>query len=189
MSKARGEPRAPPPTQVEASGGRSGLSILGRNYGEKPQVMVASIFRPGPCAEGWLGGARGRLGGTAFARFVLGGNDPAVRAHGKKAVPAGGAPIRGKMQQAEQPGEGSAPVVPRNPLQIHVPAERTMREAHIPNSYGPGVEARVTVPASPRTKQRKPNQVVLDALPAGTTWAVALAGGTNHFSSPQGGDS
>ena len=141
------------------------------------------------CPEGLPAGACGRLRFGLSPQIAFDGNDAAVHANRKEAVPAGGAPVGGNMEQTKQPCEWPAAVFPRDPLQVHVAAEPAVRIANITNRDGPGIKARIAATASPWPKQRDTNHVVFHAPPTGSPGAIAMAGRTQHRLSPLEGAS
>ncbi len=134
-------------------------------------------------------GACGRLRFGISRQIAFDGNDAAVHANRKEAVPARGAPVSGKMEQTKQPCEWPAAVFPRDPLQVHVAAEPAMRIANVGNRNGPRIKALVAATASPGPKHGNANHVVFHTVPAGSPRAIAMAGWTQHRSSPWEGAS
>jgi hypothetical protein len=111
-------------------------------------------------------------------------HDTVENPNGKKSIPAWRAAIRGKPEQAEQPGHGARSVLAGNALQVHIAAHAAMHVANVAYRSRPGIKTQIAAAAPPRAQERYPNQVVQHAAPAGAARTVAMAGWTNQSRSP-----
>jgi hypothetical protein len=119
-----------------------------------------------------------------WLRGLLSGNDAAINAKGEKAVAARRAAIGWRSQQTKDPGERAHSVFARDALQIQVAARPAVHVPHVAERRRPGVKARVAHLATPGTHPCNAYDVILEAAPPGTAWAVTLADRTEQGPSP-----
>ena len=112
---------------------------------------------------------------------LLRGYDAPVNPKREKAIPARGAAIGGKAEQAEQPGEHAHSMLARNALQVHVAAHSAMHIPDISDGSRPGIKARVASSAAPGPQPCHSHQVVLDTSSAGPAGTVAMTDRTKQI--------
>ena len=116
----------------------------------------------------------------------LRGHNAPVDPEGEKAVPARSAPIRRKLQQAEQQGKCACAMLTRNTGQVHVAAHSAVDVCNVADGSRPRIEAQIACLAAPGTQPCQAGKIIVDTTPSRSAGAVALTVRTKQGSSLPG---
>ncbi len=109
------------------------------------------------------------------------GHNPALGTQREKPVAAGIAAIGRKTQQAEHPCQSAiGGKVPRDALQVEIPAACAMGVCSQRRRYGPGVKPQIAAPAAPGTQAGEAEETVSRPASPRSPAPVAVAARTDQ---------